>query len=427
MEDVMSYTDLIRGGGARPRDGLDLGEPLEIQKGSSSIRSADPEGHDLGISGDAGQRPNPEEHPLVGRGSQPMDAVAFEAAPIPTAVSSEVVGATAPVSAEVTVSPEVREMLAAAGLDAIMENAAFQSCTPVQQLCIAIYARQMVDGGDRAEFAVAVGIDMASLYQGGVDKKLPRELPEKLPIGSSTRTPEEMAIRRERSNAIISAIGALRSAMEERGLDYATIDHYYNRQMASSGSQASQAMRYCLLTQRQDSGNIDNNYYLGFYNEEVKFTESDLKAKFEKVCQKCCDGDQEKYARTVAMHRAFTAIALNEINFPGKHSGTCTVFRVMRDDSREADFESDQKKTVDMTLMQHNVAESTSIKEPWDMACFDSSTYEFEVPFARVSAAYFLHSFDCEGKYVADPGKFWIQRELVCNLNGLPVKVMQND
>ncbi|MDR2371974.1 MAG: hypothetical protein LBD60_02395 [Puniceicoccales bacterium] len=61
------------------------------------------------------------------------------------------------------------------------------------------------------------------------------------------------------------------------------------------------------------------------------FSLEEMKAKFEKVCKKFYDGDQEKYAKTVAMHKAFVAVALDKIDFPGKNpeTSTCTIDRVV--------------------------------------------------------------------------------------------------
>jgi hypothetical protein len=332
-------------------------------------------------------------------------------------------------------------------LDKIRATPEFQACSPEQQLYIVTYVKQMVEGGDKPEFAIAVGKDMALLYQQKIDEKLPREI--KMP-----RDPGKF-VTYEKNDEIINpfqeinkAVLDLREIMEENGGDYKLIDYYFYKQMNASTTKASEAMRYFLLTQRQDADSADDiekNYYLGFHNENYDDLDSEnfeeiprkcaaeLEAKFKKVCKKHCeDGGQEKYARTVAMHRAFTAIALNKIDFPGKHPETCsvTVFRVMsREGLCQADPQYPQKAAGGTVTMRHNVAESTSIGGPTERF---GDIHEFNVPFSRISAPYFLHSFGSNpmknGKsaYKNAPARFWVQRELVCNLQGIPAKITQN-
>ncbi|MDR2371873.1 MAG: hypothetical protein LBD60_01865 [Puniceicoccales bacterium] len=310
-------------------------------------------------------------------------------------------------------SPQEMAMEAMKEID---EIEGFSSLEGDKQAYIKEYARQMIEGGDNPEFAIAVGKNMVLLYNKKIDEKLPSSLIEK---NTKKRTEENMKIS--------AAVEALKPIMEDNGGDYKIIDHYYNKQMASPRNRTSQAMRYFLLTQRQDGNKMEDSYYLGFHKDEQKVTKLKLKEIFEKICQKYSDGDPEKYARTVAMHQAFTAIALNKVDFPGKHSGTCTVFRGMTYETDETDPKYIQRKTGDTVAMRHNVAESTSIGEPLDMFNMGGTdTYEFEVPFSRVLVPYFLHLFDTEGRYPIKPEKFWIQREFVCNLNGLSAKIIRN-
>ncbi|MDR2812850.1 MAG: hypothetical protein LBB05_03640 [Puniceicoccales bacterium] len=183
-------------------------------------------------------------------------------------------------------------------------------------------------------------------------------------------------------------------------------------------------MRYFLLKQRRNSETINEDYYLGFYSEGSaktfqKSEESEMQKKFKKVYGERCNGDFEKYAKTVAMYKAFVAIALDKINFQGKNSDdrTCEVFRGMAHETLcQADYSYIQRKTGDKIVMRHHIAESTSIEG--SLGFFSGGgmdVHKFHVPFAQVVAPYFLHLnlSDFFGK----------ECELVCNLNGLEAEI----
>ncbi|MDR1590806.1 MAG: ankyrin repeat domain-containing protein [Puniceicoccales bacterium] len=296
----------------------------------------------------------------------------------------------------------------------------FSKCSEAQQKFILAYAKQMTEGGDKLEFAMAVCADMVKLYQEGIDKKLPTQ------ISQATETSQA------EFDAITSSVAELSEIISKDGGDYAIIDNYYEGQVGASGALPSQAMRYFWMTQSLGGDKMEDNFYLGFHKEEteggktqeaVKTTEAGLKAKFEKVCEKFCGGDLAKYAKTVIMHKAFAAIALDKIDFPGKNRENCNC-KVYRGLAHETLLQSDlsyaQKKEGDTITMRHNIAESTSIVAPlpyFSGAGKDVHTYE--VPFARIEAPYFLHTFH------GHPLEFWNERELACNLNGLPATIEQ--
>jgi hypothetical protein len=148
------------------------------------------------------------------------------------------------------------------------------------------------------------------------------------------------------------------------------------------------------------------------------------------------------------MYKAFTAIALKKINFPGKNStkNSCKVYRVVNRTALNERYNTyaQSKKAGKNVLISHQVGESTSICGPLDWI-FEGTLdkeptpkdiHEFEVPFFRVLAAYFLHLFDDNPEYKKKGWKdsageivpgvgFWDERELVCNLNGISAKVKE--
>jgi uncharacterized protein (UPF0147 family) len=339
---------------------------------------------------------------------------------------------------ENTLSPQANEALKEIGR---MEN--FSNCTPAQRAYIKEYAQQMIEGGDKKEFALAVAADMVLLYQGKIDEKLPDEIKKNGDVAG-----------------IVASVETLKSIMEANGGDYKIINHYFDRQMASAEGQASQAMQYYLLTQRQDADDMENKYYFGGrepdpeskerYKKEKKsghpmegkkynmysnsplktYTRNELEAKFEKACKKSCGGDREKYGKTVTMYKAFTAIALDKMDFPGKNPDhTVTVCRGV---NRQALCDAypgyeEQVKTTGHATIKHAMGESTSIGDP--IRSFNGSgtdTHTFKVPLARIMAPYCLHLFPEDGMYRGGPDSFWEQREFVCNLQGLEAEVKQN-
>jgi hypothetical protein len=321
-----------------------------------------------------------------------------------------------------------------------MEN--FDSCTPEQQAHIKEHARQMFTGGYKAESTLAVCKYIALLYGANVGESLPESIQE----GGDV-------------SGIVEAVERLKKFMKANGGDYGVIDHYYDSQMGSSEGQAGRAMQYHWLTQCQDADNMENNYYFGghepvpegkakrkdlpkgekrgkyliYLNGAPKiYTPDELKAKLERVREKYCGGDQEKYVRTVTMHRAFVAIALEKMDFPGKDpvSHTFTAYRGVNREALCGAY-SDYKAASEAghATIKHTMGESVSIRSPLG-AHNDSGTdtHTFDVPFARVVAPYCLHLFAEGTSYgsKAGPNAFWTQREFVCNLQGLEARVKQN-
>jgi hypothetical protein len=300
----------------------------------------------------------------------------------------------------------------------------------------------MIEGGDKPEFAMAVCQDMILLYQAKIDELLPEEIKEKGDV-----------------SGITAAVAVLEDRMTAKGGDYKIIDHYFDRQMASSEGLASQAMQDYLLTQRRDADDMEENYSFAGHTPDPEakaryksssleekgaqkydlyrggerkiYMRDELEAKLEKICQKYCGGDREKYAKTVSMYKAFTAIALDKMDFPGKNPDhTFTAYRgIKREVLQVAYPDYEAKAATGYVAIKHCMGESTSIGSPvsfFNGPGTDTHTF-FNVPFARVVAAYCLHLF-ADGMYKSPrgPNEFWGQREFVCNLNGLEAKVTRN-
>jgi hypothetical protein len=237
----------------------------------------------------------------------------------------------------------------------------------------------MIDGGDTLEFATQVCESMITLYKNQIDKLLPNSID---PNGT-VLNPEDQRMRE-------AAVAKLSEIMQANGADYGIIADYLNAQQRDSNNDSSNAMRYFLLTQRQDGDAMENNYYL------ARKTRQDLETIFNRVAS----GGEEQYAKSAAMYKAFTAIGLNKINFEGKNANqTCNVSR-----------------GTTCEVAQHSSLESTSIGSSATMFS-NGIVQKYEVPFSNVFTAFFLSPEMCSDRNIttfqaAD------EREFMCNLNG---------
>ncbi|MDR0740727.1 MAG: hypothetical protein LBF34_03395 [Puniceicoccales bacterium] len=389
---------------------------------------------------------------------------------------------------------EKRELVHAMFMNAfeeIKKVPGFQSCTLKQQAYIQTYAQQMIEGGDKAEFAIAVCANMVKLYQAKIDEKLPAKItkPERNSDGSFKLT---QTIEAE-AKAMETAVNELSQIMRKSGGDYRIMKDFLEKQIGSSECRQSQAMRYHWLTQRQNPeesslwGREMPAWYRGLNKEDRKqaraplnhtqranlkkgiypewvnkldgedrkaaikvmgrelfdefpayeirnsgpaktFSLEEMKAKFEKVCEKFYGGNQEKYAKTVAMHKAFVAVALDKIDFPGKNpeTSTCTIDRVVNFE-RVSQTQSDyaQQRMQGTATIAHQIAESAAIGGPIEWCVGPGTdTHHFEVPVARIMVPYCCHLFkeNSGGSSV----NFWCEREFMCNFNGLSAEIVQN-
>ncbi|MDR1366419.1 MAG: hypothetical protein LBJ13_00720 [Puniceicoccales bacterium] len=291
-------------------------------------------------------------------------------------------------------SASLSEMLASA-MSELEKVENFTSCTPEQQVYIKEYARQMIEGGDKPEFAIAVCKDMALLYQEGID----RTMPDAINVAGTAKNDQQM-----RTNAVAQ----LRDIMKANGGDYGTIASYLRAQQEGSDKALSVVMRYFLMQQRQNPGE----------ERFLAINEGKMKEAFEAF-----EGNTEEYAKTVAMYKAFTAIALNKVGFEGRNpqNHTCTVYRGMSTEALNAAYPGyDQKRDGDTFTIKHNPLESTSIGGPIDT--FNGpgkDTHTTEVPFSRVLVAYFMSPEMCASFCATE-------HEFICDLVGIPAKIKHN-
>jgi hypothetical protein len=264
----------------------------------------------------------------------------------------------------------------------------FSKCTESQQAYIKEYAKQMIEGGDKKEFAMAVSEAMVLLYTSGIDELMFDEIN----FRDIAKTGAQMRA---------DVIEKLTQVMKDNGGNYVTIGKYLLEQQIDGNCDASQQMRAFMMTQRQDP-------FEGRFSVSPKMP------------------DDISYAKTVAIYKAFTAIALNKANFAGKNSEnhTCKVYRgLARKDLEETYTDYDGKVKEDgIFTMRHSTLESTSIGNPIQL--FNgkgSDTHTMEVPFSRIFATYFMSPEMCGN--LASVG----EHEFLCDLAGIPAKIKQNE
>jgi hypothetical protein len=280
-------------------------------------------------------------------------------------------------------------------LEELMQKIDFGQCTSQQQAYIKDYAWQMILGGDKPEFALEVATNMVLLYQ---NKEVIKTLAS---LGSADNINLQAIAKFEKDK--------LPSIINSNGGNYTIIENYIIAQVDDSNSPGTMPMQYFLLTQRRDAETdaaMQANYRLGRTSSK-SITKADMELFYKNICPS--KTDKEKYAKTVAMHKAFTAISLNAINFPGKNAtaGSCEVYRTMEHESLcEINQNYENAKVGDETIVLHNIMESTSIGRPV-LEGSGRDTHTYQVPFARVLFA------------------FWTSREheFVCNLSGIPGKI----
>jgi hypothetical protein len=279
-------------------------------------------------------------------------------------------------------SPQERELANAMEGIEKMEN--FGSCTRPQQTYIKEYARQIIEGGDKPEFALQVCQSMMLLYKEGMESLMP----DAIDFRNIVENGNEMRTQ---------AIGQLTEIMAANGGNYMIMQRYLREQQLDSNSKESQEMRNFLMAQRQNPS-------------EERFLSSPVM-------------QDPEYAKTVAIYKAFTAIALNKANFAGRdpQNHTCTVYRGMPRDVLERNYHDyDQVQNGDNFTIKHSTLESTSIGNPIRMFNeIDSDTHTLEVPFSRVFVAYFMSSEMCGGM-----GRH--EHEFICDLGDIPAKIKHN-
>jgi hypothetical protein len=226
--------------------------------------------------------------------------------------------------------------------------------------------------------------------------------------------------------------------MAANGADYNIIHSYLIEQRKGSWKPECCAMKYFLLQQRQDP--LDQNeYFLG--PEGV----NGLCSKFGGLVK---SQDLDRYTKTVAMYKAFTAIALMKTQFSGKNlksiPPTCILQRGMNrtDLVRKTDplsgemtgYEgyNDVKDGETFNGIKGGIAESTALGSP--APTFIRKGYdihEMTIPLCRIHAVYFISpELCCDDNMKMKSNTltgFGVGHEFVCDLKGLQVKLIKTD
>jgi hypothetical protein len=251
----------------------------------------------------------------------------------------------------------------------------------------------MIEEGDKKSFAIEVCRSMILLFKNNIENFMP----ENVDVNESLN--DQQAMRR-------NAEKKLTEIMKENGGRYEIIETYIREQEVSSNASQSQAIQYFLLMQRQNPG-------------EDRFFSTPKEKMEEHFLNMCCE-NPEQYAKTIAMYKAFTAIALNKANFAGKNpqNHTYAVYRGINRDTLNNTYPDYDGKT--QYTIKHNPLESTSVGGPisgFNGPGFD--THKMEVPFCRVFFAYFMSAGRCQSAH-------GFEHEFVCDLHGISATITKN-
>jgi hypothetical protein len=289
-----------------------------------------------------------------------------------------------------------QEKIAANAMNKIEES--FANCTAPQQAYIKEYAQQMIEGGDKPEFALQVCQAMALLYKEGMESLMPDSIKIRDTVASDTQMR-------------MDAVSRLAGIMAANGGDYEIMQNYLEAQQLDSNAPVSMAVRHFMSMQRQDP------------NEEHFLPESE--AQMQAHFSQLFSGNEEKCAKTIAMYKAFTAIALNKAHLEpdsNHQNHTCTLYRGIQRDILDDNYPGyNQTQNGDTFTIRHTTLESTSVGRPIRM--FNpkgSDTHTMEVPYSRIFAAYFMSPEMCGNAASAH------EHEFVCDLSGIPAQIKCN-
>lgn len=248
---------------------------------------------------------------------------------------------------ELQLSSKIKSTLAK-----ISNTTFFERCTDEEQHYIIQYGTDMIQDGYKAEFAVQICAAMAILYQ---DRDLISSLPKTINI---------YTIAFDGAEGRKNIIAKMQTIMGKHGADYSIIKNYLEGQQSNSWSNQSLIMKAFYLQQRLNPQTMEN-FYLNKYSpqELIELYTSNVK-------------DKQKYFNTVAMYKALTAIALNNLN--------------------EQDAISQQKHTISLerrvnhftTSDKQGIADSAAWKGQ-SQGRFGRILLKMEIPFSKVHAVFF--------------------------------------
>jgi hypothetical protein len=290
--------------------------------------------------------------------------------------------------------------------------------------------------GYRKKFAGEVLDAMHILYESGIEALLPEDISS---VSDVIYDPEYIAMRKKVTDK-------LSQIMKDNGADYDIINRYLKGQQQNSWSEQSLAMKYFLLTQCKKNDDFEKTYFWGGQNlsslelQHIKEVIGNVKREANDRGL-ILNTKKEKYAKSVAMYKAFTAIALNKVKILGKVNHERNICSVQRGMGREdlikfyPEYAKIKEGEIFKGSMKHGIADSVALGAPaseyTNPKAYD--VIEMEVPFHRILAAYFVSpelSFD--GPPYGIPHNFSTrdnkagkgsEHELICDMGNLPIKI----
>ncbi|MDR3144431.1 MAG: hypothetical protein LBT64_02940 [Puniceicoccales bacterium] len=283
-------------------------------------------------------------------------------------------------------------------------------CTAAQKSYILRYGKDAIANGYGREFVAEICKSMSILYADHIEDLLP----DRIDISGTVSSAADVAMRK-------AAEAQLSKTMAANGADYGIISTCIREQRFSQYNNEPQAMQYYLLTQRQDMNeDVATRYYI--YEGNV----DDLKKSFDTVC----GGNVEKYAKSIAMLKAYTAIALNKIDFPGKDkkNETCTLQRGMlhRTCIQYPGYACKKQGDV-VNNLKNGIMCSTALGPPSE--AFSDNIHDihgFKIPYTNVHMAYFMHTEFCaDNSEEKSDGKMSDEHEFVCDVGMASAKILK--
>jgi hypothetical protein len=223
------------------------------------------------------------------------------------------------------------------------------------------YGVAMINDGNKPEWAAQACASMVILCQSDIEAHIPEKVvledttdPNVIHTSATQKTgtvfDEANIGMRAKAKEILSKV------MLDCGADYSIIELYLKDQRSDSWRPNCRVLKYFLVQQQQDTSNLEDRYF--FKGDGISPGPDAAKTQFDKHFQpEDASGPEQSqkkmqtYSKTVAMYKAFTAIALMKCNFPGKNlkSATCTLHQIS---SQSAQLQRGMQKSALITAYQ---------------------------------------------------------------------------
>jgi hypothetical protein len=213
-------------------------------------------------------------------------------------------------------------------------------CTPDQQGYIIRYGMDMIRDGNEPELAAQVCASMVVLYENGIEVHIPEQITiednrSSDAIRRSVKDPNSVVFAPQFIAQRAVATKYFIDVMAANGANCEIISSYLKAQRYSSWHQKCLVMKYFLLQQRKRGTDATDRYYFeGNKRTTQQISLSTLIARYNTYFQSqgsLNDDLLNQYTTTVAMYKAYTAIALRRTQFLGKNppQRTCQLQRAM--------------------------------------------------------------------------------------------------